>query len=83
MSDEPFGVVGCTNCEWFWIIDEDGSKSRNCPRCNTTHQDKLLKRIEQTDDQDFAEAARAVVLAKTSRRDHGARSVTLEDVDVR
>jgi hypothetical protein len=63
-----FAVVGCRECSWYWIIDGGHRETRNCPRCNTTHS-HTLKRIEETDERDIAEASRAVALAKTSRRD--------------
>lgn len=67
-----YSVVGCSTCSQLWIIDEDDPDrpvTAQCPRCETTHLRRKLKRFEKHGEYAGAAELRARKLA--NRAGHG------------
>ncbi len=62
-----YAVVGCSECNSFWVI-EGRPETTNCPTCGKRHRFTKLKKFTETDDADAAREARTTLL--TNRSDH-------------
>ncbi|WP_276260010.1 DUF5817 domain-containing protein [Haloglomus litoreum] len=58
-----YAVVGCSNCEALWVV-EGRPDTTSCPRCETRHRHKKLKKFVTCDTAEAAKDARSRLLAK-------------------
>lgn len=73
-----YAVVGCTECQSLWVI-EDGTDSATCPRCGKRHDTDKLRHFADAPDADAAREARAALVA--NRRDGGDAAPSFGDLE--
>jgi hypothetical protein len=60
-----YAVVGCSDCGAVWLLSDPGeSDSATCPRCETRHRTRKLRRFAETGDREEARQLRAAMLAR-------------------
>jgi hypothetical protein len=57
-----YAVVGCNRCGALWVV-EGRPESTACPRCETRHRFRKLKRFAEVESADAAREARSRLLA--------------------
>jgi hypothetical protein len=63
-----YAVVGCSNCQALWIV-EDRPETTSCPRCGDRNEFDRLKQFVRTESQDKAREVRAAMLASAQDRE--------------
>ncbi|WP_018258841.1 DUF5817 domain-containing protein [Halomicrobium katesii] len=58
-----YHVVGCSDCQSLWLLEDTNDDTATCPRCGTRHQQNALKSLAQADDRDVANQQRSALLA--------------------
>jgi len=56
-------VVGCSDCQSLWLLEDGNEDTATCPTCGTCHQRDSLRTIAQTDDRAVANQQRSALLA--------------------
>ncbi|WP_018258845.1 DUF5817 domain-containing protein [Halomicrobium katesii] len=58
-----YAVVGCSECQSLWLLEDDNSQAAHCPTCGTRHQRDALRPLAQAEDRDVASQQRTALLA--------------------
>ncbi|MBO4249469.1 aminotransferase, partial [Halomicrobium sp. IBSBa] len=59
-----YHVVGCSECQSLWLLEDSHKESATCPTCGTRHQRSALRTLAQADDRDGANQQRSALLAE-------------------
>jgi len=59
-----YRVVGCSECQSLWLLEDTDDESATCPTCGTRHQRHRLRTLAQADDKDGANQQRSALLAE-------------------
>mgnify|MGYP000129704962 CR=1 FL=1 len=58
-----YHVVGCSDCQSLWLLEEANDDTAICPTCGIRYQRSTLRTLAQADDRDVANQQRSALLA--------------------
>jgi len=60
-----YAVVGCSDCQALWLLDETvGDSTTTCPTCGTQHRRESLRTLAEAEDRAVANQQRSALLAE-------------------